>query len=205
MRIMKLKATNWTTKEGNPDGGSVIGDGFVISWQKSAQDVPGNDTGAMLIDVLASVIDRLEFYQTTEFACDENAVAIFWLRSAHFCTYLTTFGLTLYHWIDDDTGKPDGGLSYGRGFTILWQRGTLRNEDGTLEQQNGAFVTHVIEAIINRMTYLNNLYSNRDTEKDQDEAHKWFASIQCVQKAAASLDKRVRDREDRGVLGTHNI
>lgn len=76
-------------KDGNPAGGYVTegyynpADGslprFYIRWQDGPLDRDvafPNPNGAFVEDVLQACVVRLEFYQESEFACDENAEAI---------------------------------------------------------------------------------------------------------------------------------
>ena len=53
------------------------------------------------------------------------------------------------HWLDEN-GKPAGGVSTGKGFTISWQNGPLVDTGSELEsskperkEPNGAFVEDV--------------------------------------------------------------
>lgn len=72
--------SNHFDSDGFPDGGSVIGTGFTISWQRGKLDF-GDDNkpcpnGAFIEDVLDSCLDRLRYHQKSQFACLENARAI---------------------------------------------------------------------------------------------------------------------------------
>ena len=73
------------TKDGKPHGGIAKGVGMDISWQKGPL---GRGTerkepnGAFVETVIAEALQRLEFYQDSEFACSENASAITNLKSA---------------------------------------------------------------------------------------------------------------------------
>lgn len=77
-----------TDDEGNPKGGSSAGEGYGITWQNGVQE----PNGAIIEDVLASVLDRLGFFQGDlpeqgsvvlgepyrnggKFACYENKMA----------------------------------------------------------------------------------------------------------------------------------
>lgn len=76
---------HWVDAQGRPAGGVSTGTGFTISWQngplgRGAERKMPN--GAFVEDVLAAVIERIEFYQTSEFACQENADALALLRGA---------------------------------------------------------------------------------------------------------------------------
>ena len=71
--------------EGNPTGGHTTGLGIDIVWQ----DGPlgrGTDrlepNGAFVEGVIQAALGRLQFYQTTTFKCQENAVAITRLEAA---------------------------------------------------------------------------------------------------------------------------
>ena len=76
---------HWTTDDGMPSGGISTGTGFTISWQNgplgtgNARRLPN---GAFVEDVLDAVIGRIAFYQTTIFACGENARALMALHQA---------------------------------------------------------------------------------------------------------------------------
>jgi hypothetical protein len=70
---------HWEDHEGNPTGGTSSGRGFTISWQ-NGQLGRGNDrlepNGAFVEDVLDAVIQRIEFYQNSKFACKDNQDAL---------------------------------------------------------------------------------------------------------------------------------
>ncbi len=98
------------TSEGKPDGGVTQGTGFVISWQRGplVGDVEPEEcveapmlqgsggpfhashagpcrraqNGAFVEEVIEAVIDRLDHYQQTPFACDENDEAKEYLYAA---------------------------------------------------------------------------------------------------------------------------
>ena len=78
-------SSNFNDTNGNPDGGSTHGTGFCISWQRGPLG-RGDDrqapNGAFVEDVLGAVLDRLAYYQGTQFQCHENATAIHHIRSA---------------------------------------------------------------------------------------------------------------------------
>lgn len=75
----------WRDGEGRPDGGVTSGRGFTISWQKGPLG-RGNErrepNGAFVEDVIHAAKERLEFYQTSQFNCQENADAILHLEKA---------------------------------------------------------------------------------------------------------------------------
>ena len=76
---------HWKDAEGRPAGGVSTGLGFTISWQNGLLG-RGNQrrkpNGAFVEDVLQAVIGRLNAYQKSPFACDENATALEHLECA---------------------------------------------------------------------------------------------------------------------------
>ena len=71
-----FEAKHYTDDDGNPAGGYTTGMDFHIEWQNGPinEDTPRN--GAFVEEVVAAVINRIMFYQTTKFACRENALVI---------------------------------------------------------------------------------------------------------------------------------
>ncbi len=85
---------NRSLEDGTPDGGSAVC--FVpcgtnklevlrLNWQQGAlvdaatkQERPQN--GIFLATLVRVVVDRLEYYQSTKFACSENATALDYFR-----------------------------------------------------------------------------------------------------------------------------
>lgn len=74
--------------QGRPEGGTTQAPGLLIAWQRgplrdsaSGQEHPRN--GAFVMDVIAAAIQRIEFYQHSQFNCEENAQALDHLRSAN--------------------------------------------------------------------------------------------------------------------------
>lgn len=72
---------HWTDENGKPAGGVSTGKGFTISWQNGPLGRTGTDkrresNGAFVEDVIGAVKGRFEFYQESEFACEENARCI---------------------------------------------------------------------------------------------------------------------------------
>ena len=78
-------AEHFDDENGNPAGGTAQGEGLMISWQNGPLG-RGDDrqapNGAFVEDVIDIVIDRLEYYQNSAFACEENADALVALREA---------------------------------------------------------------------------------------------------------------------------
>ena len=96
------------------------------------------------------------------------------------------------HW-SDENGNPAGGVSSGRGFAISWQNGPLgRGEER--REPNGAFVEHVIEAVIGRIRFY---------QESRFECVENASALSHLMLAAEALDIRTRDREHRGVEGEH--
>lgn len=96
------------------------------------------------------------------------------------------------HW-SDDQGRPAGGVSTGKGFTISWQNGPLgRGLDR--REPNGAFVEDVIQAVIGRIEFY---------QASQFACQENADGLMALYQAAKRLDDRTKDREQRAVEGTH--
>jgi hypothetical protein len=73
------ESTNPLDECGRPVGGTVRGTGLAIDWQNGPL---GRDesriqpNGAFTENVIYAVLQRLEHFQTTQFKCRENALAI---------------------------------------------------------------------------------------------------------------------------------
>jgi len=103
-------------------------------------------------------------------------------------------GFTSRHF-SDPQNNPEGGATSGVGFCISWQRGPLgRGEDR--QPPNGAFVEDVIAACIDRLDFYQRS-KFRCIEND--------AAIDDLRYALNHLASRTRDREARGVEGTHAV
>lgn len=76
---------NWSDAEGRPAGGVVFGRGFTISWQNGPLG-RGADrrepNGAFVEDIIAAAAERIDYYQSSAFNCEENAAAVKCLREA---------------------------------------------------------------------------------------------------------------------------
>ena len=66
---------NWTADDGAHDGGVSYGHGFCISWQRGPLNEAGRN-GAFLIEVLEACLSQVVYFQSSKYACDENALAI---------------------------------------------------------------------------------------------------------------------------------
>lgn len=96
------------------------------------------------------------------------------------------------HWTDAN-GDPAGGVSTGRGFTISWQNGPLGRGEWRREP-NGAFVEHVISAVIGRIEFYQ---ASRFNCAENEQA------LSDLRSALGALGNRTREREARAVEGTH--
>jgi len=85
--LRPINAHHWFDADGNPAGGTTYGEGFAISWQNGPLG-RGEDrrepNGAFVESIIAAVMDRIEWYQTTQFACDTNHEALAHLEGALF-------------------------------------------------------------------------------------------------------------------------
>lgn len=76
---------NYSDSNGNPSGGFVSGTGIDIRWQNGPLG-RGEDrqepNGAFVEGVIQAAIQRLEYYQSSQFKCRENALAITKLEEA---------------------------------------------------------------------------------------------------------------------------
>lgn len=80
-----------------PSGGFVEGTGLRIDWQNGplGRDADRKEpNGAFVETVIAAALQRIEHYQTTKFACRENAIAITKLEEA-------------LHWLNSRTQKRE--------------------------------------------------------------------------------------------------
>lgn len=83
--MQELRFSNGVDDANHPTGGSVDGIGIAIRWQNGPL---GNGAkrqkpnGAFVEGVIQAAIQRLQFYQESEFACKENEMALVSLRDA---------------------------------------------------------------------------------------------------------------------------
>ena len=81
-----IESEHWSDN-GVPAGGVTYGRGFAISWQNGPLGALGTSerkqpNGAFVEDIIEAALDRLEYYQSSRFNCDENQFAIEHLRAA---------------------------------------------------------------------------------------------------------------------------
>lgn len=96
----------------------------------------------------------------------------------------------------DDNGNPTGGGVTGVGLTILWQNGPL-GRGAERQDPNGAFVETVINAAKQRIEFYQTANGGKFSCRENSIA------ITKLDEALLWLDKRTKDREARGVEGTH--
>ena len=101
-------------------------------------------------------------------------------------------GFKSEHWNDAD-GNPEGGVTFGTGFTISWQHGPL-GRGMCREAPNGAFVEDIIAAAKDRLDYYQ---ASKFASSYNAEA------ILFLENALESLNRRTTEREKRNVEGTH--
>ena len=80
-----INTINSVDDDGNPTGGSTKGTGIVINWQDGPLGRDENrlvPNGAFVEGVIEASIQRLEFFQESQFRCRENAIAITKLQEA---------------------------------------------------------------------------------------------------------------------------
>lgn len=81
----RYKAVNENDANGMPVEGTVEGEGLNITWQngplsRDGERLPPN--GAFVETVIAAAKQRIEYYNSTEFKCLENTMAIEKLNDA---------------------------------------------------------------------------------------------------------------------------
>lgn len=89
----ELTCSNEVDADGNPAGGTVTSVGLSITWQNGplgrglSRQEPN---GAFVEDVILAAIQRVRYYQSGQFACRENALALthleealHWLQARH--------------------------------------------------------------------------------------------------------------------------
>ena len=83
--MSRYEFENWFDDDGNPAGGFAAGTGLNIMWQEGPLG-RGPDrkepNGAFIEDVIEICIERLLYYQSSRFACVENADALDHLEKA---------------------------------------------------------------------------------------------------------------------------
>ena len=83
--MQSIEVENHTDNAGNPAGGKVRGVGLSIDWQNGPlgrDQARTEPNGAFVETVILAARRRIEYYQRSRFACDENAQAIEHLNAA---------------------------------------------------------------------------------------------------------------------------
>lgn len=89
-------------------------------------------------------------------------------------------------------GYHDGGVSCGIGFTIAWQRGPVPD----LDHRNGAFLEEVLIACLDELEcHQSGHFANEYNAK----------ALEHLTAAITTLQARIKDRTERGVIGKHEI
>jgi len=96
----------------------------------------------------------------------------------------------------DMNGYPGGGFVDGVGIDINWQNGPLGRGDDRIAP-NGAFVEDVLDAVRQRIDHYQSAADGKFRCRENEIA------LTHIETAMLWLDKRTRDREARGVEGTH--
>ena len=101
----------------------------------------------------------------------------------------------------DSNGNPAGGITTGTGISISWQNGPLGEgcsaiKAGERKDPNGAFVEGVIAAAIGRLQYY---------QSSKFKCRENALAITKLEEALHWCQHRTRDREVRGVEGTHKV
>jgi hypothetical protein len=91
-----------------------------------------------------------------------------------------------HHW--EAEGKPDGGVSYGIGFTIAWQRGSLLDNG-----RNGAFLIEVLEVCLDELKHKHKQFPCKEN----------LDAIEYLEKCLLSLNSRLERRKQEGTLYDH--
>lgn len=95
----------------------------------------------------------------------------------------------------DENGNPCGGYAYGNGIEIDWQNGPL-GAGPTRREPNGAFVEDVLEICILRLEHY---------QASKFRCRENALAITQMEQALHWLQARTKDRERRGVEGTHEL
>ena len=72
---------NWTNEDGTHAGGQSTGIGFTIAWQRGPLSEGGRN-GAFVIEVIEACMHQLDYFESTAYACKENAEAYHHLSEA---------------------------------------------------------------------------------------------------------------------------
>lgn len=94
---------NISDEQSRPAGGYVKDRGIHIEWQNGPLSVDGvrkEPNGAFVEDVIRAAIQRIEYYQGSQFKCRENALALTKLEEA-------------LHWLQARTARREAAGTEG--------------------------------------------------------------------------------------------
>ena len=95
----------------------------------------------------------------------------------------------------DADGNPDGGTTTGTGIAITWQKGPL-GRDGKRIAPNGAFLEDVVKVGIGKL---------KDYQNSKFKCRENAIALTHLETALLWLQERTRERDARGVEGTHAV
>lgn len=97
--------------------------------------------------------------------------------------------------VQDSNANPAGGHTEAVGIRVDWQNGPLV-VDGERVEPNGAFVETVLAVALDRLNYY---------QSSKFHCPENAAAIAAIEVALDALDARTKDRQARGVEGTHGL
>ncbi|KKM95815.1 hypothetical protein LCGC14_1184370 [marine sediment metagenome] len=97
----------------------------------------------------------------------------------------------------DEDGLPAGGNVTSIGLSIEWQKGPLGEEGVDRLAPNGAFVETLIAAALQRIEWY------QEVNDGKFECAENSFAIGHLRDALDELNERTKDRQARGVEGTH--
>jgi hypothetical protein len=102
----------------------------------------------------------------------------------------------------DAVGNVGGGTTLSTGIMIKWQTGPLGRDGGSFTP-NGAFVEGVIQAAIGRLQFYQTAPGGLEGKPGKFACRENAIALTKLEEALMWLEKRTRDREERGVEGTY--
>ncbi len=97
----------------------------------------------------------------------------------------------------DGEGMPAGGNAISIGLSVEWQKGPLGEEGPDRLEPNGAFVETLIAVALQRIKWYQEASDGKFSCSENRHA------IDCLEQALTHLEYRTKDRQARGVEGTH--
>ena len=101
--LQTIEQKHESDNDGNPAGGFTKGIGFEITWQNGPlgrNDSRKEPNGAFVEGIIQAAIGRIEYYQSTQFKCRENSLALTKLEEA-------------LHWLQSRTARREVQLVEG--------------------------------------------------------------------------------------------